>query len=425
MNDTIKPTQPIKQNKLWTRDFTIITVGSIISMLGNDAAGFAMSLLVLDYTGSSLYYALYLAVYMLPSLFVPILSGPFLDRYSRKKAIYTLDFISAGLYGLLALMLALGAFNFPLFALATFLMGCIDGAYSVAYESFYPLLISEGNFSKAYSVSSTLQEFSIFMMPLSALAYNTIGIELLFVFNAVTFLIAALFERNIHATEPQVASQSGQTLQTTRNVAKQFVLDFKEGISYLAGEAGLLAITLYFVFSSLMSGVTGTLDLPYFKSAFINGEYWYTLVFGLGAVGRIIGGFLHYKWKLPETYKYAIALGVYLTITVLEGTLLYFPIPVMAGMMFVTGILGMTSYNIRISSTQNYVPNEKKGRYNGIFNTLTLAGVMVGQLASGVLAEFLPVRAIIVGTAVLNFAAALIFIGGKHKDVAAIYNKQV
>ena len=39
-------------NRLWTRDFTIITLGSVISMLGNDAAGFAMSLLVLDYTGS-------------------------------------------------------------------------------------------------------------------------------------------------------------------------------------------------------------------------------------------------------------------------------------------------------------------------------------------------------------------------------------
>lgn len=420
MKQKTKPTNP-----LWTRDFTIITVGSIISMLGNDAAGFAMSLLVLDYTGSSLYYALYLAVYMLPSLFVPILSGPFLDRYSRKKAIYTLDFISAGLYALLAVMLALGTFNFPLFALATFLMGCIDGVYSVAYESFYPLLISEGNYSKAYSVSSTLQEFSIFMMPLSAFAYNTIGIELLFVFNAVTFLIAALFERKIHVVEPQAAPQSGATLQTTRNVAKQFTQDFKEGLSYLAGEAGLLAITLYFVFSALLQGVSGTLQLPYFKSAFTNGEYWFTLVVGLGSVGRIIGGFLHYKWKLPEKYKYAIALGVYLTISVLDGTLLYFPIPVMAVMLFVQGILGMTSYNIRISSTQHYVPNEKKGRYNGIFSTLTMAGVLVGQLAGGVLAEFLPVRAVISGTAALTVAAALVFIGGKHKDVAAIYNVQV
>ena len=33
---------------LWTRDFTIITVGSVVSMLGNSMAGFALSLIVLD-----------------------------------------------------------------------------------------------------------------------------------------------------------------------------------------------------------------------------------------------------------------------------------------------------------------------------------------------------------------------------------------
>ena len=33
---------------LWTRDFTIITLGSVVSMLGSVLAGFAMSLLVLD-----------------------------------------------------------------------------------------------------------------------------------------------------------------------------------------------------------------------------------------------------------------------------------------------------------------------------------------------------------------------------------------
>ena len=39
-----KTTRP----KLWTRDFTIITAGSVISMFGNAMSGFAMSLMVLD-----------------------------------------------------------------------------------------------------------------------------------------------------------------------------------------------------------------------------------------------------------------------------------------------------------------------------------------------------------------------------------------
>ena len=50
--------QQTKQNlPLWTRDFTIITIGSVISMFGNALAGFAISLFVLDYTDTPLYYA--------------------------------------------------------------------------------------------------------------------------------------------------------------------------------------------------------------------------------------------------------------------------------------------------------------------------------------------------------------------------------
>ena len=134
---------------LWTRDFTIITLGSVVSMLGNALSGFAMSLMVLDISKSTLLYAIYIALYTLPQLFMPIVSGAILDRFSRKRTIYSLDFLSAFLYALMAAILATGWFSFPFFAVYCFLLGSIQSTYMVAYESFYPLLISEGNFQKA------------------------------------------------------------------------------------------------------------------------------------------------------------------------------------------------------------------------------------------------------------------------------------
>ena len=55
--------------RLWTRDFTIITLGTVVSMLGNAVSGFAISLLVLDYTGSVFLYTLYMVclLYTSPS----------------------------------------------------------------------------------------------------------------------------------------------------------------------------------------------------------------------------------------------------------------------------------------------------------------------------------------------------------------------
>lgn len=74
------------ENKgLWTRDFTIITLGSVISMFGNAMSGFALSLLVLDYTGSTLLYSIYIVLFTLPQIIMPVLFGAWMDRFSRKK----------------------------------------------------------------------------------------------------------------------------------------------------------------------------------------------------------------------------------------------------------------------------------------------------------------------------------------------------
>ena len=48
------------KNKLWTYDFTVITVGSFISMVGSTLSSFALGLVVLEYTGSTFLYALFI-----------------------------------------------------------------------------------------------------------------------------------------------------------------------------------------------------------------------------------------------------------------------------------------------------------------------------------------------------------------------------
>ena len=137
---------------LWTRDFTIITLGSVISMFGNAMSGFALSLLVLDYTGSTLLYSIYIVLFTLPQIIMPVLFGAWMDRFSRKKTIYTLDFISAGIYALAGFLLSKGWFSFPFLAAGVFIVGSINSVYMVAFQSFYPLLITKGNYQKAYSI---------------------------------------------------------------------------------------------------------------------------------------------------------------------------------------------------------------------------------------------------------------------------------
>ena len=217
--DHTEPAKPALP--LWTRDFKIITIGTVISMLGNAISGFALSLMVLDISQSTLLYAIYLIMYTLPRLIMPILSGAWLDRFSRKRAIYTLDFISAGLYALAALVLGMGWFSFPVFAVYCFLLGSIDSIYMVAYESFYPLLITEGNYQKAYSIAGLLETLTAVMVPVSAFLYKMIGMGLLLALNAVSFLIAAIMETQIRQEEKYIKlrKQTSEVIRDTDDFA--------------------------------------------------------------------------------------------------------------------------------------------------------------------------------------------------------------
>lgn len=410
---------------LWTRDFTIITLGSAVSMLGGQLAGFAMSLLVLDYTGSTFYFAMYNIAYFLPYVAMPLIAGPFLDRFSRKRAIYTLDYITAGLYLLFTAAMKAGVMGFSLLALGTFLLGVIGSVYQVAYESFYPLLIPEGNYSKAYSVASTLETLTVLMVPIATFIYKNVGITPLFAVNVVTFAIAATVETRISQKEDYIEKRAEEDAGKEAAAGfKKFMEDFREGMAYLYSEKGLLAVALYFLFSMLFNGVGQSVTLPYFKQAFSDGEYMFMLVWGANAAARALGGMFHYSHKLPTGRKYDIALSVYICISLIGAFYLYFPLPVMMVLFACDGLLGITSYNIRISATQRYVPDEKKGRFNGAFNTLSMLGMLLGQFTAGVLSIYLPIRAIVTIFGVITLGAALFFIAGNRDEVKKIYNTQ-
>lgn len=404
---------------LWSRDFTIITLGSVISMFGNAMAGFAISLFVLDYTNTPLYYALYVFLYTLPQLAAPLIAGPLMDRFSRRRTIYSLDFLSAFIYAFMGLMISFGLFRFWLLALLTFLVGCINSSYQVAYQSFYPMLITEGNFSRAYSIAGTLETISAVMVPVSLFLYNRFGLAPLLLINGLCFFCAALCETRIHDVE-----QVGKQPVKDNYLLSSYWNDAKEGVRYLWREKGLLCVTLYFTVSAIAGGASSVIVLPYFKESFENGEWLYLFTMAFSVAGRAIGGLLQYKIQYPAAVKYVVAFSVYCIVDLLEGSYLFFSAGGMRVACFVIGILGVTSYTIRSSATQSYVPHERKGRFNGAFLMLTTLGTLLGELAAGACASFLPMRSVLAVFMGVALVAAVGIIGGGKKYVKPLYNRE-
>ncbi len=415
----ILPVMDMVKQKLWTKDFTILTLGTIVSMLGNAVAGFAIGLLVLDQTNSVLLYSLFMVCYSLPRIVLPMFAGPYLDRFSRKKVIYSLDFLSAFLYSIFFLLLLKGFFNYTAYLLLSMLIGSIDSVYSVAYDSFYPVLISEGNYTRAYSVSSLIYPLSTaIMVPIAGICYKTIGLAPLFLFNAATFLIAAIAETQIRAKETHVEQRADEKFDGGR-----FMQDLRDGFDYLKRERGLSAITWFFFVMMLASSVCQTLALPYFKGiSAADGVMQYTFIMGANTIGRLIGGSVHYFFRYPAQKKFAIALFVYIAICVIDGSYLFFPFWIMLAFMLIDGVLGVTSYNIRISSTQSYLPNEMRGRFNGLFQMLLILGTISGELIAGAVGDSLPIRWVIAVSMAVTLIAVFVILLPNREHVKKIYN---
>lgn len=407
------------KTSLWTRDFTIITLGTVVSMLGNAISGFAISLLVLDYTGSTLLYAVFMVAYNLPKVIMPLIAGPYLDSFSRKKTIYTLDFISAALYLGIYLLLSNGYFSYVPFLALCLLIGSIDSVYEVAYESLYPTLVPKGSFTRAYAISSLIYPFAAMAVPIASFVYRKVGLEPLFLFNAATFLVAACFETRIGAEEEQLRSSP------ERATAAYLKSEFRAGMDYIKGEPGLLAITFYFFFTMMLGSACDTIRLPFFKTMGVDGVTLYTFVMGANVFGRLVGGLFHYRFKYKPESKFAVALGVYVTITVLEGGLAFTPPVCMLVMSFVSGCLAVNSYNIRIAATQSYVLNDYRARFNGVFLMVTTLGTVTGELMSGFFGEFVPGQFVMLGAQAINLIAIFAIMFRKREAVKGIYNREV
>ena len=73
------------------RNFTLLWTGQLVSTIGNALASLAASILVYRLTGSALSVGLMLMATAVPSIFVGLIAGVFVDRYDRKRIMIAAD----------------------------------------------------------------------------------------------------------------------------------------------------------------------------------------------------------------------------------------------------------------------------------------------------------------------------------------------
>jgi|LGOV01.1.fsa_nt_gb MFS family permease len=408
--------------KLWNRNFTILAIGSFISALGSSAAGFGFGILIFTKTGSPLTLAIFTVANVLPRVITNIVIGPFIDRNSRKKIIVSIDFFYTIIFGAIAMILFTGYFDVLAFTLIAAFFGVLDTIYQTAFMSLYPDAIPKGFHSKAYSFASLIWPISAAIMaPTAAFMIATFedGIAILMAFNAITFLVTATLETTINIKEKLNKKVVSEGIE--------FINDFKEGIKYYHKEKGVLGIGILFAAFSFVYASQDLLRMPYFINHDIFSLQHFSFLITAGAVGRVSGGIIHYFFKYPPHKRFLIAVTVYFSVELLGATMLFMPYFLMIIVSFTIGILSVTSFNIRMSATQTYIPADMRGRINSTQQLMWNAGAIIGALIIGVVAEFsgLDFRTIIVLTSTVSITAIFFIPIRMKNEFKNIYNQDV
>ena len=403
---------------LWTRNFTIITLGTLISAIGGVAMQLALSLVVFDQTDSTLLSGLFAAASMLPGMTLPILLAPLIDRCNRKRMIVSLDYINAAAYLLIYLYIRASGFQYGAYILFSFICGAIGSVYSITYSSWYPDLIPAGFEQKGYSVSSFIYPVTMTLVtPLAAVVYDRWGIEVIMLAEGILLAIAASFEA-------MITWQHTPAEKKRENFAirmKKYFHDMTEGIRYLKKEKGIRNMYTYMTITNGVGNGGHLMVMAHFQSSSILTTTMFSLLTSAETVGRAVGAVVHYLFKIPRNRRYWLTVRVYMLYEICDGALLFLAYPVMLVLKFLCGFLGVNTATLREAATQSYLPQDMRARINGLFNVLMNMGIVLVQLLAGVLGEIFPYRFVTLGFSTVAFICILIFIVRNKEDVRKIY----
>ena len=79
------------RERLFTKNFTLLILGQLTSLFGNFILKLALSMYVLDVTGSAAIFAGILSAATIPTIFLSPLGGILADRANRRNIMVALD----------------------------------------------------------------------------------------------------------------------------------------------------------------------------------------------------------------------------------------------------------------------------------------------------------------------------------------------
>ena len=196
------------KEKLFTRNFTLLLLGQVFSLLGNGALRFALSMYVLEKTGSAAVFGTLLAVSMVPTILLTPFGGVLADRMDRRAIMVGLDLTSGA-----AVLAAAAAFadgrGLAVTAALLIVLSVLGAFESPTVQACVPQMLHGENVLRGNAAVNQVAAVSGLVTPfLGSLLYTAFGVRPVLAGAGACFLLTAGLECFIRLPEsPRVRGQ--------------------------------------------------------------------------------------------------------------------------------------------------------------------------------------------------------------------------
>lgn len=382
---------------LRNKDLTLLLIGKLASMLGSNVQQFALSLYVYALTGSATLFASMLAISILPRLFFSPFAGVFGDWFNRKKMIVTLDFLNGFmLLGFAYHLMIRGEFSLLTVYMLVILLEMSEIFYESSSAGIVPSIVKKDSMVEARSLMSLSISAARLASPMiGAALFGFAGLFVVLLFNAMSFLVSAVFELFIHV--PPLHKRPEKL-----NV-KNFFIDLKEGLKVVKDNKFIATIIslgtiVNFVIGPLFAVGYLVIIIDVLKGSEVQyGLFQTVMAVSMISAPILVTGYIK-KFDIPKVsvasfmvvsvLVFAIALVPFMaSFNLFKGTVI--PFTLLMVLSFFIG-LSISIVNITIETLfAQIVPVHMMGRTSTVLNLLVTIMIPIGQMAFGFMFDVL------------------------------------
>lgn len=372
------------------KNFNLMVFGQIISILGSALLRFALSLYVLDTTGSESLFATMFAISNIPLLLAP-LGGAIADRFNRRNLMVIFDFTSSIIVLCLILLMNGGRISVLAIGVTMALLSIVSALYTPAVTASIPLLVEKHRLEGANGLVQAVQALSAVAAPvLGGILYGVMGLSIVITVSCISFFLSAVMEIFI-----QIPFEKRQW---NGHIVPTITRDLKDGFIYVMKQKFIRKV-------SIIAFLLNLALIPYFlvgtpivlRVTLQSGDTLYGIGMGVINAATIMGalsiGLIAKKMRLKTLHRWLLACSLLLMLMAISL------MPFMPGMgyypSFILFMLGavpiaasMTIISIFIiTKVQKITPNENLGKVMAIITAVAQCAAPLGQILYGIVFE--------------------------------------